>query len=47
MKALESLIIILAMCVPFIAIRSADLSTYIYWTAVSAFYLAYIALRRW
>jgi hypothetical protein len=47
MKALEGLIVVLAMSVPFIAIKSADMTTYIYWSLVSAVYLAYIAVSRW
>jgi len=47
MKALEGLIIVLVMSVPFIAIKSADLTTYIYWSLVSAMYLTYIAVSRW
>jgi len=47
MKALEGLIVILAMCVPFVVIKSIDLTTYIYWSSISALYLAYIAVSRW
>ncbi len=47
MKVLEFAVVILAMIVPFAAIKTIDLSTYIYWTAVVATYLVYIALRRW
>ncbi len=47
MKALEGLIVVLAMSMPFIAIKSVDLATYIYWSIVSATYLAYIAISRW
>ncbi|MDK2795610.1 MAG: hypothetical protein PWQ22_203 [Archaeoglobaceae archaeon] len=47
MKALEGLIVVLAMCIPFIAIKSQDLTTYVYWCLVSAIYLAYIAVSRW
>lgn len=46
-RGFEALIVLLAMCVPFVAIRSIDLSTYFYWTIVSALYLTYVALRRW
>lgn len=47
MKALEGLIVVSAMCFPFIAIKSLDLATYIYWSLVTAIYLAYIAISRW
>ncbi|MEM4155608.1 MAG: hypothetical protein QXQ38_02650 [Archaeoglobaceae archaeon] len=47
MKALEGLIVVLAMCIPFVAIKSVDLTTYIYWCLVSACYLSYIAFSRW
>ncbi len=47
MRGFEALIILLAMCVPFIAIKSTDLTTYLYWTLVSALYLIYVALKRW
>ncbi len=47
MKVLEGLVVVLAMSVPFMAIKSADLTTYIYWSLVSAIYLAYIAVSRW
>ncbi len=47
MKVLEGLIVIAAMLLPFIAIKSYDLTTYIYWCAVTAAYLAYITLSRW
>lgn len=47
MRALEALVVLLAMCVPFVAIKSADLTTYLYWTVVSALYLTYVAFRRW
>ncbi len=47
MKVLESAAVILAMLVPFVAIKTTNLSTYIYWTAVVAIYLGYIAYRRW
>ncbi|AGK61206.1 hypothetical protein Asulf_01208 [Archaeoglobus sulfaticallidus PM70-1] len=45
MKLLEGLIVVLAMIVPFFAIKSYDLSTYIYWCIVASLYLAYIAVR--
>ncbi|MFN3384005.1 MAG: hypothetical protein ACK401_03805 [Archaeoglobaceae archaeon] len=47
MKGVEALIVLLVMCVPFIAIKSTDLATYLYWTVVSALYLIYVALKRW
>ena len=47
MKSLEGLIVVLAMLVPFIAIKSHDLSTYAYWSVVTAIYLVYISLSRW
>ena len=47
MKFLEGLIVILAMLVPFVAIKTHDLLTYIYWCAVASAYLAYIAFSRW
>jgi|Deesub1362B_J571_1020462.scaffolds.fasta_scaffold00029_137 hypothetical protein len=47
MKPLEGLIVILAMVVPFVFIKSHDMLTYIYWCLVASVYLAYIALSRW
>ena len=47
MRAVEFAVVLLAMVVPFIAIRSHDLAAYIYWTVVVAAYLAYITYRRW
>ncbi|WP_290597763.1 MULTISPECIES: hypothetical protein [unclassified Archaeoglobus] len=47
MKALEGLIVVLAMLIPFIAIKSYDMATYTYWTLISATYLCYIAVARW
>jgi|Deesub1362A_J573_1020465.scaffolds.fasta_scaffold00076_54 hypothetical protein len=47
MKLLEGLIVILAMIVPFFAIKSYDMSAFLYWIAVTAMYLIYIALSRW
>jgi len=47
MKALEGLVVIAAMILPFVAIKSQDMSTYFYWTSVAAAYLVYITLRRW
>ncbi len=49
MKVLEGVIVVLAMLLPFVAFKTADLTTYIYWTAVTAAYLVYIALTsgRW
>ncbi|MBE8539679.1 hypothetical protein ICJ57_06080 [Geoglobus acetivorans] len=44
---MEFAAVLLAMLVPFIAIKSHDLAAYIYWTAVVATYLAYISYRRW
>lgn len=45
MKLIEGLIVVLAMLVPFVAIKSHDMATYLYWTLVSAAYLTYITLR--
>ncbi len=47
MRFIELLIIILAMLVPFFAIKTNDLSTYVYWITVVTLYLIYIAVRRW
>jgi len=47
MRLIEFAVISLLMIMPFIAINSHDMATYIYWTAVVAVYLAYIAYRRW
>ncbi len=47
MKLLEGIVVIAAMLVPFVAIKSHDMTTYFYWTAVAAAYLAYIAIKRW
>lgn len=47
MRVIEPLIVLLAMCVPFIAIRSTDLATYLYWVSISVLYLVYVALKRW
>ncbi|MBO8179784.1 MAG: hypothetical protein H0Z19_04785 [Archaeoglobus sp.] len=47
MKLLEGVIIIAAMLVPFVAIKSHDMTTYLYWTAVAAAYLIYITIKRW
>ncbi|WP_202319880.1 hypothetical protein [Archaeoglobus neptunius] len=47
MKWLEGLVVVAAMTVPFMAIRSYDLTTYIYWSLVAALYLIYIAISRW
>ena len=49
MKVLEGVIVVLAMLLPFVAFKTADLTTYIYWVAVTALYLVYIALTsgRW
>ncbi len=47
MKLLEGAIIIAAMLVPFWAIKSYDMTTYLYWTAVTAAYLIYITIKRW
>ncbi len=47
MRAVEFAAVILAMLVPFIAIKTHDMATYIYWTVVVAAYLAYTAFRRW
>ncbi len=47
MKLLEGLAIIAAMSVPFFAIKSHDMSVYLYWTAVTTAYLIYITIKRW
>ncbi|MDW7990127.1 MAG: hypothetical protein RMH75_05645 [Archaeoglobaceae archaeon] len=47
MRQIESFLIIIAMCVPFLAIKRADMTTYLYWTIISAFYLIFTAFRRW
>jgi len=47
MKLVEGLIVILVMFVPFVAIKSYDLATYTYWTAVTTIYLIYISVSRW
>ncbi len=47
MKVHEFAATILAMLVPFMVIKTDDLSTYIYWTAVVSLYLIYTAFRRW
>ncbi len=47
MRVIEPLLIILAMIFPFVGIKSHDLSTYIYWTAVVSLYLAYTTYKRW
>jgi hypothetical protein len=47
MKLMEGIVVIAAMTVPFIAIKSHDFLTYTYWTAVTTLYLLYIALSRW
>ncbi|MEM0203384.1 MAG: hypothetical protein QXO16_06270 [Archaeoglobaceae archaeon] len=47
MRVVEVLVVLLAMCVPFVAIKSTNLATYLYWTVVSALYLIYVALKRW
>ena len=47
MKLLEGVAVIAAMFVPFVAIKGHDMTTYLYWTAVTAAYLAYISVKRW
>jgi hypothetical protein len=47
MRLFEALVVIIAMCVPFVVMKSSDLTAYIYWTLVSAAYLIFIALRMW
>ncbi len=47
MKLLEGLVVILAMIVPFVLIKSHDMLTYVYWCCVASIYLIYIALSRW
>ncbi|AIG97053.1 MULTISPECIES: hypothetical protein [Archaeoglobus] len=47
MKLLEGIVVIAAMLVPFVAIRSHDMTTYLYWTAVTAAYLTYLTIKRW
>jgi hypothetical protein len=45
MKWLEGLVVVSAMLLPFVAIKSEDLTTYVYWILVSAAYLTYTAVR--
>lgn len=47
MKLLEGVVVIAAMAVPFVAIKSHDMMTYIYWTALTAAYLTYLTIKRW
>lgn len=47
MRWIEALIVIFAMSVPFSVMKDQNLTTYLYWTVVSASYLIFIALRRW
>jgi len=47
MRWLEFLVVIIAMFLPFVAMKRTDMTVYIYWTAISALYLAFIAFRRW
>lgn len=47
MRAVEFAAVLIAMLVPFVAIKTDDLTTYLYWTAVVTAYLAHIAYRRW
>jgi len=47
MRLLEVVIVLLAMIVPFFAIKRYDLSSYFYWACVTALYLIYISARRW
>ena len=47
MRWLEFIIVLLAMMVPFFAIKRHDLTSYFYWACVTALYLVYISARRW
>jgi len=47
MRLMEVIVVVLAMLVPFIAIKSKDFTTYLYWIGVTSIYLVYISLRRW
>ena len=47
MRWIETLIVLLAMVVPFFAIKRYDLTSYFYWAFLTAVYLIYIAARRW
>jgi|Deesub1362A_J573_1020465.scaffolds.fasta_scaffold00615_5 hypothetical protein len=47
MRLFELGVVIAAMLVPFIAIKSNSLATFVYWNTVVTAYLAYIAVRRW
>ncbi len=47
MRALEIAAVVLAMLLPFVAIKSADLKTFAYWNILAAVYLIYISARRW
>jgi|Deesub1362B_J571_1020462.scaffolds.fasta_scaffold00305_6 hypothetical protein len=47
MKSLEAIIILTAMIVPFVAIKSYDISTYAYWSIITGIYLVYISISRW
>jgi len=47
MRLMEVIVVVLAMLVPFIAIKSKDFATYLYWIGVTSVYLVYISLRRW
>ncbi|AKG92077.1 hypothetical protein GAH_00581 [Geoglobus ahangari] len=47
MRSVEFVAVLTAMLVPFVALKTSDLSTYLYWTAVVSAYLAHIAYRRW
>ncbi len=47
MRLAEILIVIAAMLLPFFTLRVENLATFVYWNAVAAVYLIYIAVRRW
>ena len=47
MRWLEIVIVLLAMMVPFFAIKRYDLTSYLYWACLTALYLLYISARRW
>ncbi|ADC66598.1 hypothetical protein Ferp_2491 [Ferroglobus placidus DSM 10642] len=44
---IDIVIVLLAMLLPFISLKSNDLTAYFYWFAVTALYLLYISIRRW
>ncbi|WP_290902596.1 hypothetical protein [Ferroglobus sp.] len=43
----DIVIVLLAMLLPFISLKSNNLAAYFYWFAVTALYLIYISMRRW